>query len=137
MQVLCQLSYSPDRLEGTSGPQSPERSVGDWDPLQAGSIPPQALEVVIAAGLWLEDVNHEIPIIHQHPLGLREAFVPQGLPTMLFEQFLHPFRQRLNVGARSPGGNHEYLGNYEEVSDLEQGDVESLLVGDGIGSQPG
>jgi len=112
-------------------------SVGDRDPFQAGCIPPQALKVVVAAGLRLEDVNHEIPIIHQDPLGLREAFVPQRLPTVLFQQFLHPFGQRLDVGAGSPGGDHKYLGNDEEVSDFEQRYVESLLVGDGIGSQPG
>jgi hypothetical protein len=43
----------------------------------------------------------------------------------------------LDVRAGSPGGDHEYLGNDEEVSDLEQRDVETLLIGDGVGSQPG
>jgi hypothetical protein len=95
------------------------RSVSDRHPFQAGSVPPQALKVVIAASIRLEDVNHEIPIIQQHPFGLRKAFVPEGLPTVLFQQFLHPFRQRLDVGAGSPGGDHKYLGNDEEVSDFE------------------
>ena len=56
---------------------------------------------------------------------------------MFLQQLLHPFGQRLDVRPGSPGGDHEYLGNYEEVSDLEQCDVEPLLIGDGVGSQPG
>lgn len=56
---------------------------------------------------------------------------------MLLQQFLHSLRQSLDMRAGSPGGDHEYLGDYEKVSDLEQCYVEALLVGDGIGGQPG
>ena len=113
------------------------RSVGDRHPFQAGSIPPQTLEVVVIACLGLEDVNHEVPVVHQDPFGLGQPLVPQWLATVLLQQFLHPLRQRLYVRAGGPGGDHEYLGNDEEVTDLEQRDVEPLLIGDGVGSQPG
>jgi hypothetical protein len=35
------------------------------------------------------------------------------------------------------GGDDEYLGDDEKVSHFEKHDVEALLVGDGIGGQPG
>lgn len=41
------------------------------------------------------------------------------------------------MGTRVPGGYHEYLGDYEQISDFQQDDVLALLVGDGVCGQPG
>ena len=41
------------------------------------------------------------------------------------------------MGPGVPGGYHEYLGDYEQISDFQQDYVLALLVGDGVCGQPG
>ena len=85
MQALCQLSYSPvdQELVGLGKGTSRLRSVGNGgSPVDDGSIPPEALEVVVGAGRRLEQVNHDVAVVEQAPIppraGLRlaEAFAP-------------------------------------------------------------
>jgi hypothetical protein len=82
-------------------------------------------------------VNHDVAVIEQYPFGFGSAFVSQGPSSRLFEQFLNPIGQGLHVGTGVPGGYHENIGDYEQISDFQQDYVLALLVGDGVCGQPG
>ena len=140
MQALCQLSYSPVDQESVGLGKGTSRlgSVGNGGgPVDHGSISPEALQVVVLAGRRLEQVNHDVAVVEKDPFGLGPTFVSERLAPCLLEQFLHPVGQGLHVRAGVPGGYHEYLGDYEQISDFQQDDVLALLVGDGVCGQPG
>ena len=140
MQALCQLSYSPvDReLVGLGKGTSRLWGVGNGGgPVDDGSISPQALKVVVGAGRRLEQVNHDVAVVEKNPLRFGSAFVSQRLSPRFLQQFLHPAGQGLHMGTGVPGGYHEHLGDYEQISDFQQDYVLALLVGDGVCGQPG
>ena len=121
-------------VKGTSRSES----VGDrWTPVDDRRISPKSLELVEVASRRLEEMNHDVAVVEQHPFGFRPALVAERLSSGLAKHLLDPVGQGLHVGSRIPGGYHEYLGDYEQISDFQQDDVLALLVGDGICGQPG
>ena len=81
-------------------------------------------------------MDEEISVVDQDPFGFGKALIVERRSTLELEQFLHPFGQCLDMGPGSAGGDNENVGNDEEFPDFEQNDVESLLVGNGVGGQP-
>jgi hypothetical protein len=136
MQALCQLSYSPGRPKGTSLGSDPRNRKVGRDPVHLGGIPPETLEVVVVAGRGLKQMHDEIAVVNQDPLGFGKSLVAEGRSTLQLEQLLHSFGKRLDMGPGSAGCDYEHVGHNEEIPDLEQNDVESLLVGNGVGGQP-
>jgi hypothetical protein len=106
-------------------------------PLESGRVPPQSLQVVVLARARLKQMHHHIAVVHQHPLRLGKALIAQGGATVLLEELFDTFGQSLHMGPRSARGDHEEVGDYEKIADFEENDVGSLLVGDGVGCEPG
>ena len=81
-------------------------------------------------------MNDEVAVVDQDPFCFGKSLVTEGRSTLQLEQFLDSFGQRLDMGPGSAGGYYEHLGHNEEIPDFEQNDVQSLLVGNGVGGQP-
>ncbi len=91
-------------------------------------IPPQALQLVVGAGRGIEDVDDDVSIVEQHPLGLLDALPAQRLALIETQPALDLVDQCLDLPRGGPGGNHEDIGDDEELVNVEQDNVDGLLV---------
>ena len=82
-------------------------------------------------------MNHHVAVVHQYPFGLRQPLVAQRRPPVLLEQLLYPLSEGLDMRSRIPCGNHEKVRDDKKIADFEEDYVRSLLIGDGVGSEPG
>src|SRR5438132_2916038 len=68
---------------------------------------PQPLQVIKASCLLGKDVDHEIEVIHQNPLGFGVTFHVLGRDARLFQLLHDGIRYGLGVARRGPAANQE------------------------------
>jgi hypothetical protein len=99
--------------------------------LDAGGIGPEELEGVVIAGLSIEGVHDNVTQVQQDPFAVFDTF-PAQWPSLhgLFE---HPFYlgcQGLDLARRSTGRDHEDVGDDEQVRNIQEDNIKTLLVAD-------
>ncbi len=122
----ARLSYSPKSVR--FGIVSGFRC-GGFD-LCRRSVGPETLQLVVVAGLTIEDVHDDVAVVQQDPLAEVLALASQDATFHTgLELMLDLFDQRLHVTRRGPGGDDEDIGDDHEFGDVEEEDVFALLVG--------
>src|SRR6267143_646798 len=105
--------------------------------LQALGRLPQALEFVIPPGLLGEDMNDEIDVVEQDPLGLAIAFDVSGVESGLLQAEFDFFSDGLDLARIGAAAYDEVVGKGSRtLVQFEDGDFFGLLVltgGDGFG----
>ena len=99
--------------------------------IETGRIPPQPFEVVVVPGRVVEDVDDDVAVVEQHPLGVIFALPPEWFSAVETQRLLHPVDERLHLAASVPRGDHEDVGDDEELVHVEQDDIDSLLLVEG------
>src|SRR4030067_536985 len=69
--------------------------------LGARGVDPEPLEVVEATSGLVEEVNHQVAVVEQHPSGMLQPFAPQRAAAQMPEALLYRVGER-ERGA--PGG---------------------------------
>jgi hypothetical protein len=128
----ARLSYSPGNSAMLSGLHR-DRFVGD-----ARCVGPQPLQVVVVAGLGVEQVHHHVPVVEQDPAGMLGAFATKRLAFQCRSELgLDLVHQCLHVAVGGTRADDEHVGEHDQPGDVEQGDGGALLVGDGGGGTLG
>ena len=99
--------------------------VADLDPL---GIAPQPLERVELARLRREDVDDEVEVVHQDPLGAVVALDVRRPHLRGAQRLLDGVGDRLHLPRVLSGAQHEEVGERRRVAQVEHDDVERLLV---------
>jgi hypothetical protein len=108
-----------------SGPRGC-RLLGNLDPRSVG---PEPFQVVELPGLVVEEVDDEVPIVEQYPLAVLDTLTAQHpLRLQLGLDLVH---QAAQMGARRAGGDDEQVGEDEEVGNVQDGGLFTLLLDDG------
>ena len=98
-------------------------------------VTPQVLEVVVGAGLVHEDVDQEVAVVHQDPVGVVHALDLVGQAAAgLLHLALHLVDDRLDLTGVAPVGHDEGVGHPEEVT---HGEDDRLLPRLGVGGAGG
>ena len=104
-------------------------------PLQSRSITPQPLEAVEISRWWLEDVNDHVTEVDEHPLSIFTPFDPQCPPITFLGSGLDLLGKRQHLPTGSTRSDHEHLADLQQIADVEQADVRSLLLIEDVGYQ--
>ena len=78
--------------------------------LEARGRLPQALEIVELARLLREDVDHEVHVVNEHPLGLVVAFDVRGAEASAFETEFDFVGNGLNLARVGTAAQNEIVG---------------------------
>ena len=126
MQALCRAELQP---------QDPGVYLGSrchrTEPIGVG---PQALQVVVRPGLGIEEVDHDVTEVEEHPFAVLLALASQRLAIERAQRLLDLVGQGEYVTSRRPGCDHEDVRDDQQPIDIEEGNVDALLVGDGSAS---
>ena len=99
-------------------------------PLQStGRVGPEALEVVVLAGLAEEDVHDEVAVVEQHPGGVGHALDAAGrVARLVLDPALDLVDDRPHLAGVRSARDHEVLGDRDDLADLEDDGIHPLLV---------
>jgi len=90
-------------------------------------VAPEALQVVILAGLFAKDVNQEVAVIQQNPFGVLIALHAIGTLPKFAKLRLHFVGNRLNLPRVGAAGNDEKVGKRGDVAQVQNGDILGLF----------
>src|SRR5512132_2035030 len=97
-------------------------------PLHSRGIAPQALEVVVLALLLTEDVDDDVHVVEEHPLPPVLALASDGLDAQTFANtLLDLLDQRADLAVAGTRGDHEVIGDHDQLADVQDHDVARLL----------
>ena len=100
---------------------------------------PEAFETVIFASLGREDVDEQVAVIGQHPLGLAVAFdVVRHLAGVILQAEADLVADGLHLLRIGAGADDEVVGERGDTCEVQDYDVGGLLgFGCADGNQPG
>jgi len=78
-----------------------------------------------------------VAVIEQHPLAVFDAFSPQRAFAGRLQLALDLVDEGAQVGARRAGGDNEQVGDDEEVGNVKDGGILTLLLRDDGNRFPG
>jgi hypothetical protein len=90
-------------------------------------VAPETLQVVISPCFLGKNVDHQVAIIHQHPLRVPIAFDAGGIVAELLELQLDLVRDGLNLASIAASADDEVVGEGADLSDIQRDDVTGLL----------
>jgi hypothetical protein len=76
-------------------------------------------------------VNHEVPVVEKHPLAVLDAFPSQRVLPRRLQLAFDLVDEAAQVRARSTGGDDKELGDNDEVGNVQDRGVFTLLLDDG------
>src|SRR5882672_11022535 len=83
-------------------------------------VAPEALEIVIAAGLFAENMDDEAAEIEQRPVVRTAAFTMFRLAFQFFMKLLFDFRaDGLHLRCAKPGTDHEIFSEGTNLAEIE------------------
>src|SRR5271156_6685559 len=103
--------------------------------LDALGVAPEALEVVILAGAFAENVHDEKSIIEQDPFGAGFAFAMRGPAPVAMQALRDGFADGLNLRLAGPGAEQEIIGERAGAGKVQDGNVQSLFFLSGFHGQ--
>jgi len=105
------------------------RDVDTW------RIPPQTLQIVVTPLILLEDMENDIPIIHQDPLPLFDTFDQRTVKVISLRCCVTGRNDGLNMGLRRGGDYQKVVSIRNQVGDFEKDRRKGLLVDRGLGQE--
>jgi hypothetical protein len=111
---------------------------GYRDPVDSGSVGPQAFEVVITACFFEEDVHNKPAEVHKDPATFVEAFNGErsGATGRLYLLFDRVGEERDQARVRR-AYDHEHIGDSEGVAHIEHENIVGLFVVGGASGNNG
>lgn len=76
-------------------------------------------------------MDDDFAVVEEHPLGVILTFPPERLPAIRAKGFLYRVDERLHLPPVVAGGEHEDVGDHEELVHVEQDDVDAFLLIEG------
>src|SRR6266478_78976 len=102
------------------------RQIGN---IVAGNVAPESLEIVVAAGLFAENVHDEAAEIEQRPVVRAAAFAMFRPAFQFLVKLLFHFRaNRLHLRCAETGAHHEVFSESANFTEIEHGDGRSFFV---------
>jgi len=96
-------------------------------------VSPESLDSVKGSFLADEDVNHEVEVVHEHPLGPLTALdVRRFQPVVPDEPFLDGVGDRQNLAIRRTVADDEVVGDVAQAVEIEDDDLLRLSVSGGV-----
>ena len=89
---------------------------------------PEALEIVIEARAFAEDVHDEAAIVEKHPFGAGAAFTMLRADAVLAEAFLDRVGDGFELRGAGAGAEQKILRKCGEIAQIEHGNVSRLFV---------
>ena len=80
---------------------------------------------------------HEVAVVQQHPLGLRQTLLSQATTTLLPKTIFQLRGEALDMQAGVARGDHEHLGDAHRLPHPKQHYVGGVFLRQHIGDQPG
>src|SRR5947208_16233937 len=103
--------------------------------LDARRAHPQALEVVELPHRHVEDVDHDVAVVQQHPLRVRQSLDRERpLAERPQEVLLDGLRDRLHLRVGAAAADDEVVGDRGEPARLQHHQVVGLVVEGGAGA---
>ena len=102
--------------------------------LDSGAVLPQTLQGVELPILVLQDVDDDVPIVHQHPVGVGETLTGPTLGPGTMHGLVDRVNDGVDVAFIRAGGQQEDVGQTESLGYVDSGEVLSLLIGRGASS---
>lgn len=93
---------------------------------------PELFQAVIVARLRREEVNYDAPIIEDDPAGAGGAFHVQGVHICCFQAFPNSIEDGFDLSLAFAGADDEVVGDQGHGPDVQQHNIRTLLVSDGI-----
>ena len=93
---------------------------------------PVALELVVVALGWGEDVDDDRAEVEQRPVRIGAALTPDWPHALVAQPLGDAVADRAKLAFRAAGADDEVVRHRRELRDVEQNDVRSLLVLGGI-----
>ena len=111
-------------------PRRRERSrvVGVSPEFDADGAAPQPIEAVEVARVLREDVDHEVEVVEQHPLGARVAFDERRPLLLRLERLFHRIGNGLHLPRIGARADHEEVRERARLAQVEHDHVGGLLV---------
>jgi hypothetical protein len=102
---------------------------GDWlgRNFDVFGVPPQPFEIVVASGSVEENVDNEIAVIHQDPLGVVISFDTDGQVAALLEPEMDFIGDRLILADVGAGTDDEMVGEAGDITQIENNNVQSFF----------
>ena len=91
-------------------------------------VAPQPFQVIEYPGVFREDVNDQIEIVHQDPLGIPVALDMIRLEASFFHPQFHLVRNGLDLPGRVAGTYQEVIGKRSDLGNVQDDNVVSLLI---------
>jgi hypothetical protein len=76
-------------------------------------------------------VHYEVAVVEEHPLAVLDALTPKRTLAVGLQLALDLVDEGAQVRARRTGGDDEQVGDYEEVGNVQDGGIFTLLLDDG------
>lgn len=97
-------------------------------PVYGLRVAPQALQVVVLPGAGRENVDQEIPVIHQDPVRIGVSFDTQGKLPGIFETVLDLVGDSLDLARVGPAADHKGVDKTGDPAQVQNPDVPGLLI---------
>jgi len=89
--------------------------------LWRGAVLPQAFERVELPVLILQDVNDDVAVVHQDPVGVGEALPGTALGPGSVHGLIDRIDDGVDVAVVRPGGQQEDVGESQSLGDVDGG----------------
>lgn len=112
------------------------RVLADRLPVDSRSVSPQPFEVVELPRYRLEHVNDHVAVVEQHPFSLGDSLHSNWITVVFFLDPVVDFiGQSTNMAIGGAGGDHEDLGDLQQLGDVEEHDFEAFFVIQNVGDE--
>ncbi len=129
-QPAVDCSGSPKRRRRGSGGCRWQRGRGSR-PKRGGHIrgvTPEALEGIEPAGLFLKDVDDQVAIVEQHPLGAVVALDVQRAHLLAAQPLLHRVGDRLHLALAGAAADQEVVGEVAHLLEVQDLEIDRLAI---------
>ena len=97
----------------------------------ARCVGPQPLQVIYGPCLLVEQMDDEVTVIKENPLAVFDTLTSQGALPDRLELTFDLVDEAAQMRTRRAGCDHKQVGYDEELGDIEDGGVFTLMVNDG------
>src|SRR6266496_805607 len=104
-------------------------------PLHDRGVPPQVLEAVVLALLVMEHVDDEVDEVQQYPTACLVALRSNRSDPLALQLAGDLVGDGVDLAVGTARGDHEVVGDRDELADVEDDDSSALLRGGGPGGQ--
>ena len=97
--------------------------------LDGGAVLPQAFERVELPVLVLQDMDNDVAVVHQDPVGVGETLPGTALGSGMVHGLIDRIDDGVDMAVVRPGSQEEDIGESQSLGDVNGGEVLSLLIG--------